>query len=257
MLDVGDQISLFFKRLVHLHSRNLFFAMLTYTYDGETYAAGELPLPEKLPLVCRSLLNDYCSGAETSIGLIFAWSELSPAHQALLNCSITSIIGNWAMDEFYSAIANNNLPRLTNLIRAGLSPLAHASRDGLRPVILAATAKTPACLQALLVGGADPNSTDNQGYTPLRHAADLGLDYNIEVLLSHKANPDICDRSGVTPLLSLAMSDLQDEHITSVRLLIAGGARLDLTLPGRETAVELALRYGNMLTAVALGFRRS
>jgi ankyrin repeat protein len=231
--------------------------MLTFTYDGVNYNADTLPLAEEMPFVCRRIFNDYCSGDETSIGLIFAWSEISPAKQAIVGFSSTATIGNWAWYEFHSVIDENNLPRLTSFLRAGLHRLAHDERDGLSPVILAATAKTPECLQALLTEGADPNSTDPMGYTALRHAADLGLDHNIEVLLRHKADPDICDRSGVTPLHSLAMADLQDEHISSVRLLVAGGARLDIKFRGKDTALTLALQYGNILTAQALGFRRS
>lgn len=228
--------------------------MHTFIFDGENYTADSLPMAEKMASVCRRIISDYCAGDEKSIELLFTWSEISPAHQALLGFSSTATIGGWAMDEFYSVIAANDLPRLTHLLRAGLHRLAHDERDGLRPVILAATAKTPACLQALLAEGADPNSTDHLGYTALRHAADLGLDHNIEVLVSYKADPDICDRSGVTPLHSLAMSDLPDEHITSVRLLIAAGAQPNLRLHGK-TALTLALEYGNILTAFELGFR--
>jgi ankyrin repeat protein len=231
--------------------------MPTFTYDGEKYIADTLPLAEEMPSVCGRIFNDYCAGDESTIGLILAWSEISPANQAFLDFSSTSTIGRWAMGEFYSVISKNNLPRLTNLLRAGLHRLAHDDRDGLSPVILAATAKTPACLQALLAEGADPNSTDEMGYTALRHAADRGLDHNIEVLLRYKADPDICDRSGVTPLHSLAMADLQDEHITSVRLLVAGGARLNIKFRGEKTALTMALQYGNILTAQALGFRLS
>jgi hypothetical protein len=229
--------------------------MLSFTYDGVNYTADTLPVAEEMPFVCRRIFNDYCSGDETSIGLIFAWFEISPANQAIVGFSSPSKIGNWAWYEFLSVIDENNLPRLKSFLRAGLLRLAHDERDGLSPVILAATAKTPECLQALLAEGADPNSTDPMGYTALRHAADLDRHHNIEVLLGYKADPEICDRSGVTPLLSLAMSDWKDEPIASVRVLIAAGARLDRKLRGGETALTLALQYGNMLTAVALGFQ--
>ncbi|MGN6789310.1 MAG: ankyrin repeat domain-containing protein, partial [Rhodanobacteraceae bacterium] len=87
----------------------------------------------------------------------------------------------------------------------GRTPLHHASRPALRPV-----------LDALLARGADPNARDRAGATPL-HAA---LDGNPELalplvksLVAHGADPERPAASGETPLgLALARGATQLEH---------------------------------------------
>ncbi|KAI1502460.1 ankyrin repeat-containing domain protein [Biscogniauxia marginata] len=51
----------------------------------------------------------------------------------------------------------------------------------------------------LLTHGANPNVTDNGGFTPLHHAYMGKMDQRIQYLIKHKANIDARDRFGSTP----------------------------------------------------------
>jgi ankyrin repeat protein len=79
----------------------------------------------------------------------------------------------------------------------GRTPLHHASRPGLLPV-----------LQALLARGVDPNAPDRAGATPLHVALDGPTDAVlplVKALIAHGADPEAAAASGETPLgLALA-----------------------------------------------------
>ncbi len=59
-------------------------------------------------------------------------------------------------------------------------------------------------LEALLVGGADPNPFDAEGRTPLALAAEQGEEALVSALLARGADPGLPDRLGEVPLLKAA-----------------------------------------------------
>ncbi|WP_414901082.1 ankyrin repeat domain-containing protein [Sphingomonas flavalba] len=75
-------------------------------------------------------------------------------------------------------------------------------------------------LSYLLAKGANPNTRDVDGNTPLIYAAQIGFADGVEQLLGRKAGVDVPNRSGETPLIKAVQAgDLQ-----VVRLLVAAGA---------------------------------
>jgi len=88
----------------------------------------------------------------------------------------------------------------------------------------------------LLERGADPNTRDASGWTPLLHAIDVEGDCGgreiiekqisvyaadiTELLLKHGADPNTCDHSGRTPL-RLAR---RYQHVLAIDLLVKYGA---------------------------------
>lgn len=84
----------------------------------------------------------------------------------------------------------------------------------------------------LLSGGADPNATDNYGWTVLHRLAFLSAspDYMVKILISHGANPDMPDKIGYVPL-HLA---IRHNKINIVRELLKGGANPNVPVPGED-----------------------
>ena len=103
-------------------------------------------------------------------------------------------------DEFYSAIRNNDLARLENLLR----------------------------------GGADVNTRDRHAETPLMYAAYVGSLDAMQLLLNHGAGVDAQSQSGATALI-WAATDL-----SKVRLLTEHGANVNLATKRRRTALLVA-----------------
>jgi quinoprotein dehydrogenase-associated probable ABC transporter substrate-binding protein len=77
----------------------------------------------------------------------------------------------------------------------------------------------------LLTHGAQGNSYDGEGYTPLITAIRSGSVEGATYLIEHKADANLSDRSGWTPLMWATWSD----NPALVKMLIAHGAKLDAT----------------------------
>jgi ankyrin repeat protein len=71
-------------------------------------------------------------------------------------------------------------------------------------------------------GGADPEETDSQGWTPLFHAAHIGNLSMVRLLLDAGATVNHGAETGFTALFSTVMGD----HIAVVRELLRAGARV-------------------------------
>lgn len=68
-------------------------------------------------------------------------------------------------------------------------------------------------MQVLLTAGANPNSSDEDLWTPLHHAVKAGNLEAAQVLLRHHADAHLNNKDGKSPL---ALGGLLDESMTSV-----------------------------------------
>lgn len=86
-------------------------------------------------------------------------------------------------------------------------------------------------VKALLEAGANPNSMDQFGITPLCHAAAAGRAENMKLLLERGVSPDAPGPLGVPPIWMAAAHG----QTRAVRLLLAAGAKPDAIHPTRKT----------------------
>jgi len=101
-----------------------------------------------------------------------------------------------------------------------------ADKYGRTPVYLAAQAQQPEMLEELFAKGADANTANTSGTTPLIAAAEKGHVRTIELLLTRDGiSLDAKDKAGQTALMVAAANG----YIQVVEALVKAGARMDIT----------------------------
>jgi hypothetical protein len=114
------------------------------------------------------------------------------------------------------AIRQDDLPAIERLLKKGIDPNGgEADRN------LLADVKSPEVAQLLLAHGADPNRTDQNGYTPLMNAARLDRPEIVKLLLAAGAKLDVCHAGYNSTAL---MQALDAENPETVALLREAGA---------------------------------
>jgi serine/threonine-protein phosphatase 6 regulatory ankyrin repeat subunit B len=96
-------------------------------------------------------------------------------------------------------------------------------------------------LNVLLAEGAQVDTVDEGGNTPLMLAAKIGNPRMVKILLAHQPEIDRTNHSGYTALMIAA----EQGQIFIVENLLAEGASENLTNPSGLTAADLALRNGH------------
>ncbi|XP_072745337.1 ankyrin repeat domain-containing protein 54 [Anoplolepis gracilipes] len=91
-----------------------------------------------------------------------------------------------------------------------------------RKMRLAATVNNTMLMSMLLQSGVSPNNSDNDGRTPLHHAACRGYTRMVQLLLEHGADPNQRDCIGNTPLHLAAVNS----KISVVTLLLTAGTNV-------------------------------
>jgi len=107
-----------------------------------------------------------------------------------------------------------------------------------------------ASVEQLIAAGANVDTQDDAGKTPLMHAAWYGhtTTETITALLKAGANVNLCDEEGKTALMISAWWS----HAKTVTALIAAGANVDAHDHDGNTALMLAAREGNTESILAL-----
>jgi ankyrin repeat protein len=100
-------------------------------------------------------------------------------------------------------------------------------------------------LNVLLAEGADVNSVDENGNTPLMLASRIGNPRMVKIILAHNPEVDLKNRDGYSALM--IASEQGQVHI--VEKLIQKGADMTLRNDQGLTATEIALRFGQPQTA--------
>ena len=101
----------------------------------------------------------------------------------------------------------------------------------------------------LLQKGANPNTTDKAGVTPLQVAAQLGFTEGIEALIKGGANVDVADSTGETPLIGA----IHRRDVGMAKILLENGANPDRSDNSGRTARDYAKLMGpgsQMLAAI-------
>jgi ankyrin repeat protein len=96
-------------------------------------------------------------------------------------------------------------------------------------------------VELLLDIGADADSKDTAGRTPLSYAAESGLASSINLLFSKGAYLDSQDTTGRTPLSYAA----RNGHLDSTKLLLQARADIDLTDTAGRTPMSYAAENGH------------
>ena len=98
-------------------------------------------------------------------------------------------------------------------------------------------------MRRALDDGADPNLSDQGGYTPLIHAANVNHVGCVARLIEAGANPN-CHAGSCTPLNFAALYGYTD----IIRVLLAGGAQVDFTSPSSQyrSPLRCAIRNGHL-----------
>lgn len=101
----------------------------------------------------------------------------------------------------------------------------------------------------LLQKGANPNTTDKAGVTPLQIATQLGFTEGIEALVTGGANVDVADSTGETPLIGA----VHRRDVGMAKILLEHGANPDRSDNSGRTARDYARLMGpdnQMLAAI-------
>ncbi|SRR6266480_4072142 len=132
------------------------------------------------------------------------------------------------------------------LMDKGASVHAPPAEDGSTVVIAAAIRRSPSLLRVLSKHGADVNGKRTDGRTALILAAADENEYSpgdiecLQILLEAGANPNISDNLGWTPLMYVA----QYGSAQIARALLERGAELNVRNAKGQTALEIAIQAG-------------
>jgi ankyrin repeat protein len=127
----------------------------------------------------------------------------------------------------------------------------------------AAISKFNNAIELLIKNGADINSRDRIGATPLDRAVQNGFVTTASILIKSGANIEARDNSGFTALMFSVMADSNNEEV--VKLLLDSGAKVNVTddsnntplhwagFKGQAGAAELLIKAGADVNSIGSG----
>ncbi|MGW1156689.1 ankyrin repeat domain-containing protein [Streptomyces sp. NPDC002519] len=140
----------------------------------------------------------------------------------------------------FAAVYAGDENAVLRLLRAGADPES-VDADGQTPLYLAAVSDAPGIVRLLLAAGAAPDRLSSGADAPLCGAACGGHTEVVRALLAAGAVPDLREDYGFRALTWA----VQSGHVAVVRALLAAGADPDLPGPGGEPPLVAAARRGS------------
>ncbi len=168
------------------------------------------------------------------------WDDI----QLFRRCIQEQGLDAWTSRILHQAAALTGNPTIVQLLlEAGADPNTRDDR-GLTPLHEGATNSNPVVTAHLLAAGADPNGLDNDGYTPLHYAAARsGNGRVVTRLLGARADPLVESNDGRTPLQS-ALRYAAERGVVSE--LVEAGADENLT------PLQLSALQGDLAAVTSL-----
>ena len=131
--------------------------------------------------------------------------------------------------------------RVRALLAQGADPDS-PDNEGRTPLVSAVLGNSVGVLALLLESGADPNMRDNDGWTPLHFAAQESMQEMARILVGRGADPNMQDNDGATPLWRAVQGARDRTELCNI--LRQAGAKDDIPNNRGETPRDLADRLG-------------
>lgn len=154
-------------------------------------------------------------------------------HLKVLDLLLPGLAPGSLQEAFRQALRDAQPQLLAWTLAQGADPDT-LEEEGRTPLIQAVLADRPELLRQLLAAHATVDHADQHGRTALIYAAECGLADQVECLLQHQADADRCDEQGDT---ALALATRKG-HLAVVRLLL--GAVQNPNQPGSDGLSPLA-----------------
>jgi ankyrin repeat protein len=192
-----------------------------------------------------SAQNSIQNGQETPLHLASALGFRSIAELLLKNGADVNATDNSGRTPLFSALQSKDLEMAKFLI-ANKADVNVQSKNG-TPLFVAISLKLPDMVQLLVQSGANIEAKNEAlsyyGFTPLGFAAYNGAKGSVEILLKNGANPNSTNSSGATPLLSaIGSNNSIDETRAIAELLLAHRADLNASDQNGNTPLIAAVR---------------
>jgi uncharacterized protein len=129
--------------------------------------------------------------------------------------------------DFLKAVQDKDLTKAYKALSATGNSIINTrnSDTGDTALHIATKRADPTWIRFLLAAGANPDSRDGAGDTPLVQSVVRGCRDCVVLLLENRANPNAQNEAGETPLIKA----VQLRNAIMVRTLLDGGAKVDVT----------------------------
>lgn len=165
----------------------------------------------------------------------------------VLLASLLPLFGEAAAVDVFAAIRDDDRMKIKEFAGANAN-LAMRDRNGVTPLLYASAMGSVEAMKLLIQSGADVNSVDNGGSSPLLWAACDPV--RVSLLLKNGANAKGKTMAGRTPLMAAAHCQSAEE---SVRLLLAAGADVNAVADDKQTPlIEASLTGGPRIMRMLL-----
>ncbi len=153
-------------------------------------------------------------------------------------------------DRPFLDICENGTPQEIEWALANGASVYDRDEENFTPLMAASISNTLEAVVVLLNAGAEVNTSDIMGLTPLIYAAGNNPDaYVCQALIAAGANVNQPDDEGYTPLMYAAINNKNPRVLEA---LIRAGSLLSLRNADGKTALDLAVKYENYSAVLAL-----